>query len=56
MAIESIAQFIKLCVSYDDRSGLVAVLRNEKLKGYVSQVRKRMFLIDFVHFYRDEID
>lgn len=53
---KAIAQFIKLCVSYDDRSGLVAVLRNEKLKGYVSQVRKRMFLIDFVHFYRDEID
>lgn len=43
---KAISQLVKLCVSYDDRNGLVAVLRNDDLKGYSSEVRKKMFLID----------
>lgn len=48
-----IFQLIKLCVSYEDRNGLVAVLRNDNLKPYSSEVRKKMFLVDFIHYYGD---
>lgn len=46
---KAVSQLIKLCVSYEDRNGLVAVLRNDKLQTYSSEVRKKMFLIDFVN-------
>lgn len=52
---KAISQLVKLCVSYDDRNGLVAVLRNDDLKGYSSEVRKKMFLIDFIYYYGDLI-
>ena len=52
---KAVSQLIKLCVSYEDRNGLVAVLRNDKLQTYSSEVRKKMFLIDFVHYYGDLI-
>lgn len=52
---KAISQLVKLCVSYDDRKGLVDVLRNDDLRGYSSEVRKKMFLIDFVYYYGDLI-
>lgn len=50
---KAITQLIKLCNTYDDRNALVAILRNDSLKGYASQARKKMFLIDFAHYYGD---
>lgn len=41
---------IKLCSTYENRNGLVAVLRTKHLSGYHSEARKIMFFIDSYHF------
>ena len=37
---------IKHCTKLDQRKGLVAVLRSDKVKGYHSLARKQMFFMD----------
>ena len=36
-----------LCVDSENKHGLVSGLRTEEMKGYVSDARKKMFMIDF---------
>ncbi|GHN43266.1 hypothetical protein [Lactobacillus delbrueckii] len=46
----AINQLIKMCTEYEDRNGLMAVLKNDSLSGFYSQVRKKIFYIDFYNF------
>lgn len=41
---------LKACYRYDDRNGLVAVMRTKHLNSYVSSVRKMMYYSDFICF------
>ena len=38
---------LTLCFDEESKHGLVSVLRTQHLKGYTSQARKMMFLVDF---------
>ncbi len=42
----AVISLMKECKNYSDRKGLIAVLRSESMKGYVSQARKQMFFLD----------
>lgn len=52
---QAITPLIRVCTNFQDRNGLVAILRTDSLNGYHSEARKRMFLLDFVHYCGDII-
>jgi hypothetical protein len=43
-------ELIKSCSTYENRNGLIAVLRTKHLSGYHSVARKIMFFVDSYHF------
>jgi len=41
---------MRCCYKYEDRKGLIAILRDEKTNSYVSEARKIMYYSDYIKF------
>ena len=48
---KAVLTLLKECTNYDDRNGIVALIRHDEMKGYYSQARKMMFFVDFLANY-----
>lgn len=44
-----VAMLMKKCTRYEQRNGIVAILRSEQMKSCRSEARKRMFFMDIRH-------
>ena len=44
-----VVALMRSCVRFDQRNGLVAIIRSDEMKTYHSEARKRMFFIDLAH-------
>ena len=41
-----VVALMRLCVRYDQRNGLIAILRSDEMNTYHSEARKKMFYVD----------
>lgn len=41
-----VVSLMRLCTHFDQRNGLIAILRSDEMKTYHSEARKRMFFLD----------
>lgn len=44
-----VVALMRLCIRYDQRNGLIAIVRSDKMKTYHSEARKRMFYLDMLY-------
>lgn len=44
-----VVALMRLCVRYDQRNGLIAILRSDEMNTYHSEARKKMFYVDMLY-------